>query len=45
MRKQIPAKVVNRNGDYGECYICRHSFCVQLEYCPKCGQALDWSEE
>lgn len=45
MRKQIPAKVVNRNGDYGECYICRHSFCGQLEYCPKCGQVLDWSED
>lgn len=43
MRKQFPCKVKNRNGHYGECYICGYSFCGKLEHCPKCGQALDWS--
>lgn len=28
----------------GECVICGHRIAT-VRYCPKCGQAIDWSEE
>jgi formate dehydrogenase maturation protein FdhE len=43
LEKQIPKKVKNKQCDYGICPVCGHSFFGGMEYCSKCGQALDWS--
>lgn len=40
LEKQIPKKKKKRN----ECPECGYSYAFE-EYCPYCGQALDWSDE
>lgn len=30
---------------FGECPVCGEDCYGTMNYCPKCGQALDWSEE
>ena len=30
---------------FGECPVCGEWCSSTMNYCPKCGQALDWSEE
>ena len=40
LEKQIPKKKKKRN----ECPECGYSYAFE-EYCPYCGQALDWSGE
>ena len=54
LEKQIPVKVAHITRFYdkevekwahvGRCPKCWHS-CAEGEYCPKCGQKLDWGEE
>ena len=48
LEKQIPKKVKNiikrPNGLYGNCPDCNHAL-LKENYCPRCGQAIDWSEE
>lgn len=52
LEKQIPKKPYKRQNDY-YCTVCRRYLgdkmelkhaCLQPEYCPHCGQALDWSD-
>ena len=49
IEKQMPQKVINKGRFYG--YACYCPICSEIvtnkrsEYCNKCGQALDWSEE
>ena len=31
--------------DAGDCPICGYELNSGFKYCPRCGQALDWSEE
>lgn len=52
LEKQIPKKVANLEKDcdtYGKCPKCKEMFWItegdEFDYCPTCGQALDWSEE
>lgn len=52
LEKQIPKKVVNFEKAcdiYGKCPKCKEMFWItegdEFNYCPTCGQALDWSEE
>lgn len=40
LEKQIPKKKKKRN----ECPECGYSYAFE-EYCPNCGQAIDWSDE
>ena len=40
LEKQIPKKKKKRN----ECPECGYSYAFE-EYCPNCGQAIDWSGE
>lgn len=54
LERQIPVKVECKDSFYdsytnevahiGHCPRCWHS-CAEGEYCPKCGQKLDWREE
>lgn len=54
LEKQIPVKVahiirfydkeVEKWAHVGRCPRCWHP-CAEGEYCPKCGQKLDWGEE
>ena len=48
MKKQIPRKITNyrktENAIYGNCPICSRRV-LKEKYCPRCGVALDWSEE
>lgn len=47
LKKQIPKKVKNikhrPNGLYGFCSVCNHAL-LKESYCPRCGNALDWTE-
>ena len=52
VEKQIPQKPQNATYFYGGKYSCQgcskalcFDFDEQKEYCPECGQALDWSDE
>ena len=48
LEKQIPKKVKREQYFYGTidyCPVCNWLFRDRLNYCPNCGQALDWSEE
>lgn len=44
----IPKKIKNKtkrpNAIYGNCPICNRTL-LKENYCPRCGQALDWSDE
>ena len=48
LEKQIPRKINNYkkqpNARYGDCPICGRRV-IKENYCPRCGQALDWSKE
>lgn len=54
LERQIPVKVECKDSFYndnthevahiGRCSKCWHP-CAEGEYCPKCGQKLDWGEE
>lgn len=52
LEKQIPQKVINRGYLYGyanHCPTCNGlvyegAYGKKANYCPECGQALDWSE-
>lgn len=54
LEKQIPVKVECKDSFYndnthevariGRCPKCWHP-CAEEDYCPKCGQKLDWGEE
>ena len=51
LEKQIPKKPIYTNeGTVTRCPICKaiHIRCmssVEVDYCERCGQAIDWSEE
>ena len=52
LEKQIPKKPQTATYFYGfkySCPACSKTLCFdfdeQKEYCPECGQALDWSDE
>ena len=47
LEKQIPMKIVNRGDEHNKYGHCKcEAFAVDIhKYCPKCGQAMDWSEE
>ena len=46
LEKQMPKKVIrvsnNRTDGCSECYV---EFYEKFNYCPNCGQRLDWEEE
>lgn len=49
LEKQVPKKVMYREfemlGEQIFCSECQHAVDDGTEYCPTCGQALDWSDE
>ena len=47
LEKQILKPVVWSNTDYPRCPVCGHYVGVEVQeqYCPVCGQALDWERE
>ena len=51
LEKQIPKKPIYTNeGTLTRCPICKaiHFHClpsIEVDYCSRCGQAIDWSEE
>ena len=51
LEKQIPKKPIYTNeGTVTRCPICKaiHFHClpsIEVDYCSRCGQAIDWSEE
>jgi hypothetical protein len=49
LEKQIPKKPIENEDRLDVCSICGYMVLDEmldhLDYCPRCGQALDWSEE
>lgn len=43
LEKQVPKK--NKDGKYCGKHPCGGPVFSDMNYCPKCGQALDWGEE
>lgn len=51
LEKQIPKKINSDNGFGGRCPVCGYYIVKSIfsskghEYCPECGQKLDWEVE
>ena len=45
LRKQIPQRATIIDGEVAYCFKCKRIFGDSYEYCPHCGQALDWSDD
>lgn len=44
MEKQIPKKPIVGTQGFLKCADCHSVIRITDRYCPKCGQAIDWSE-
>lgn len=45
LEKQIPKKPVMDYPTVASCPMCDEVICPHTEYCPDCGQKLDWGNE
>ena len=48
LEKQMPRKPITERTRYGmlyDCSVCECGLEPHNNYCPQCGQAIDWSEE
>ena len=49
LEKQVPKKLINpkkiSNRRWADCCYCKLTLPKPCRFCPRCGQALDWSDE
>lgn len=45
LEKQVPMKVLGLETNLWHCPKCNANVDIQENYCPNCGQALDWNEQ